>query len=325
MRILKSYSIVFFLLIINIPLWSDSLYDASVLEKNGEMDKAVDLYDLWLSENRTDPAFADILFHSASIIVSVDELLDFLFKYENFIENQEKQEYYAKIATVYELLFQNEKAAIYYKKAAINQQGIYNYKFYLKYLQVEYQMGKIPELSALNNMLLSNVTDSVYVDTLIFKAEILKYRGEISRAESLLQQSEFKEKYPELQLALWEIYLLQNNYAAISGVLSVMKSDFPRSIELSIMEDEIKKIPRLSDFFIQQDSSLMKSYIQVGSYRNEENIRIQSEKLKKKSFDFFYITEKNLTKIIVVDSGTAAALLNKLQLNGFSGFTIDYP
>jgi SPOR domain len=325
LRALPRYSLLIIFLITGHLVWSDPLYDASLFEREGNVSEAVRLYDQWLSENRVDSGFSDILFHCASIISSVDKSLEFLFKYENDVKDQNKQDYYLRIAQIYELIFQNKNASLYYEKASVNQEGNFNYEIYLKHLQLNYQMGEIPELSVLNDILLSNISSSVYVDALIFKTEILKYSGDLNRAESILQQSEHKGSFPEIQLALWEIYYLQNNYSAISSVLNYVKKQFPDSIELSIMEGEIRKLPRLSEFFIRKEEISDKTYIQVGSFSNSENVRHQSESLKAAGFDFFYIAKENITKIIVVDSISYDQLLSLLKLKGFNGFRINYP
>ena len=142
-------------------------------------------------------------------------------------------------------------------------------------------MGSIPEMSILNSILLSNVSSRTYVDSLIFKAELLKYGGELTDAESILQQRDYKNTYPEIGLALWEIYLLQDNLLAADQLFELMENEFPDSIELAIMKGEILKMIRLSDFFLTgiKSHNSVQSYVQVGSFSKQENIRALSEKL----------------------------------------------
>jgi len=325
LRALQRYSLLIILFIIRFPSWCDQLYDASLFEREGKVNSAIRLYESWLSENQSDPGFSDILFHCSSIISSTADSLEFLLKYEDDMQIEKKQDYYLRIAKIYELNFQKEEAARYYGKASINKAGNLNYEIYLKQLFLNYQMGDVPELTVLNNILLSNISSSVYVDALILKAEILKYRGDLRRAEMILQQSDYKLIHPEIHLALWEIYILENNNSAIADLLDFMKKEFPDSIELSIMKGEIGKLPRLSDFFINNESSEDKSYIQVGTFSNSENLRNQSQLLKSNGFDFFYVTKENLTKIIVVDTMSSEQLLNNLRSKGISGFRIQYP
>ena len=325
MRALQRYSLLLVIFIFSFPVWSDQLYDASLLEREGNIQKAIQYYDLWLSENQSDPGFSDILFHCSSIISSTDNSLEFLLKYEEYIKNENRQNYYYRIAQIYELNFQKEEAALFYGKAAVNQNDNINYEIYLKQLLLNYQMGDIPELTVLNNILLSQISRTVYADALILKSEILKYRGDLQRAELILQQSEYKFLYPEIHLALWDIYILLNNNSAISDLLKFMKNEFPDSIELSIMEGEIQRLPRLSDLFIKKEIPEEKSYVQVGTYSSSENIKVQSERLKSLGFDFFYIQNENLTKLIVVGNMSSEQLLNKLHSRNIEGFTIQYP
>ena len=104
-----------------------------------------------------------------------------------------------------------------------------------------------------------------------------------------------------------------------------MKTNFPDSIELSLMEGKVGALPRLSHFFLPSQSSPFQSYVQVGSFSNAENIKSLSDKLRLLNFDFFIITEKGLTKIIVTGNLPSDQLLTDLRAKGIEGFTIEYP
>jgi len=310
-------------------LVADTLYDASILEREGRIDDALVLYEQWLSENREDPDFTEILIYSASLISSVSDSLDFLFKHESFVNNEKRQIFNLRIARTYELIFQNYKAAEYYKKAARNRDGSLNYEYYLKYLSINYQQGNIPSMEIINNILLSETEEAVYIKALIFKAELLKYEGDNNGAIAILHQSEYLNIYPELQLALWEIHLLDNNYSAAAFILREMNEKFPDSIELQIMEGTVQKTTRISDLFLKSADSVPvrepdKAYIQVGSFSNMDNAESLSEDLKSNHFEYFHITIDNITKVIVSDSSSPESLLSRLKEKGFIGFTIDY-
>jgi hypothetical protein len=154
-----------------------------------------------------------------------------------------------------------------------------------------------------DTILLSNNDIQTYVKALIFKAELLKYSGDYNRAISILQQSEYRDFYPEILYALWEIYLLDNNISAANDIKDNLKNNFPDSIELSLIENKVDKMIRLSTLFLQSEEiESDKTYIQVGSFSNIENIENMSERLRQFHYDFFFIKKDNATKIIVVDT-----------------------
>lgn len=323
----QSYNLfIIFLLFLCRPVFSDILYDASVLERAGQLDNAVGLYESWLSDNKGDERFSEILFHCSSIIESVEDSLALLFKYEKYIVDTQLQTFNLYIAQTYELISQYSKSAEFYRKASKNSDGNINYDIFIKYILLNYQMGNVPAMSVLNSILLSNVSSRTYVDSLIFKAELLKYEGKLSEAEMILQQSNYKNSYPEIRLALWEIYLLQNNLSAAEYLLKTMENDFPDSVELAIMNGEILKMIRLSDFFLtgMLSPNSVKSYIQVGSFSKQENIRAFSEKLTEMELDYFYISKNNITKIIISSELPSSELLSQLKKEGIEGFSIDY-
>lgn len=317
------------LLFLGQTIVADTLYDASILEREGRIDEALVLYEKWLSESTKDPEFTDILIYSASLINSVSDSLDYLFKYESLVDIEKRQIFYLRIARTYELIFQNYRAAEYYKKASRNRDGSLNNKYYLKYLSMDYQHGNIPSMDIVNNILLSETDEVVHIKALIFKAELLKYDGKINEAIAILHQSEYLNTYPELQLALWEAHLLDNNFPAAAFIIKEMKDQFPDSIELKIMEGKIQKTARISDFFLEfsnpaPDNEPDKAYVQVGSFSNIENASDLSEDLKKYNFEYFLFTVGNITKVIVVDSTSPEFLLSRLREKGFDGFKIDY-
>jgi hypothetical protein len=187
-------------------------------------------------------------------------------------------------------------------------------------------MGEIPSVDVLNPILLSPDNTQVYTAALIFKAELLKYSGDINSAITLLEESVYKDDSPEIQLALWETYLLSNNIPAANEIIKYMKLHFPDSIELKIMKGDTTKLVRLSDFFITGggDINSEQHYIQIGTFSNPENITEVSKKLKDSGFEFFFIQENQNTKIIVVDSDPPEILLTRLRKEGFDGFMINY-
>ena len=322
-RLKASFLIIsFFFLSQNMQ--ADALYDASILERDGKISEALDIYKTWLSENSRDPRFTEILIYSASITESVDDSLKLLYQYENFVEKEKKQTLFLRIAQIYELTFRNYKASVYYEKASHNVNNTKNYAIYLKYLYIQFQMGNIPSLDEINNILLSNIDVQTFVDTLIFKADILKYNGEWEQAVTILQQSEYSHIYPEIQFALWELYLFNNDTGAAGLIISEMKKTFPDSIELNIMLGRIDRQIRLSDLFISGNSEPVYSYIQVGSFRNKDNLEAHSRRLSDSDFNFIYKKENNITKIIVFDSIPPGILLSKLREKGFDGFKINY-
>lgn len=306
-------------------IWSDTLYDATLLERSDRIGEAVVLYDEWLSENTDDERFTEILLHSASLIPSVEKTIQFLFKFENNIKSNGRQRYYLRLAQTYELLFRLEEASIYYGIASINPDGNRDYRIYLKYLQLKYQMGVIPDIAELNKILLSDIPEGVQVDALIFKSEIFKYRGDLRSAESILLQSEYKNNFPELYFALWELYSLYNDYTKMQKIVKILKSEFSDSVELSIIEGRIDQLPRLSNLFIERKTEIKLSYIQIGTFENPENVHSQSELLNSMGFDYFFIEEGKSTRIIVTGNTTPDHLLSELRSSGFDGFRIDYP
>ncbi len=325
MRILKTVSLIFFTFIISPYVRADNLYDASLFERDGRIEDAIPLYDQWLKDNIDDERFSEVLFHCASIIPSIEKTIQFLFTFENNIKERDKQNYYLRIAQIYELLFRTSEASIYYGIASTKIDGHRDYEIYLKHLQLEYQTGLVPDLKEINNILLSNLPPNVHVDALIFKSEIMKYNGDLTGSESILLRSEYRNSFPEIYYALWEIYLLQNDFTEIQKIVKILNADFPHSVELAIIEGDITELPRLSDYFIKNKQSVQLSYIQIGTFSNPENVRMQSELLKQYNFDFFYIEEGISTKIVVRADSLPEELLLKLKSKGFDGFKINYP
>jgi tetratricopeptide (TPR) repeat protein len=315
-----------FFFILGSAVIADTLYDAALMERSGRLEEAFQLYESWLIDNKDDPRFSDILFYTSSFITSVDMSLDFLIKFENDIDVKNRQRYYFRIAQLYEMSFQKYNASVYYEKASKNIDDTINFEYYLKFLTLNYQMGEIPSIDALNPILLSAKNTQVYTAALIFKAELLKYNGEMNSAITILEQSVYKDNSPEIQLALWDLYLLSNNIPAANEVIKTMKLHFPDSIELKIMKGDITKLVRLSDFFLTAGETVNSElyYIQVGTFSNPENISEVSRQLKDSGFEFFLIEENQNRKIIVVDSDLPENLLARLRKIGFDGFRINY-
>ena len=318
-----SLYIIFILFPVNLVM-ADMLYDASQLEREGKYNEAINLYDSWLEEHKEDPRFLEVLFHSSSIIDTIDETLNFLKKYEDRVTSLKQQQLFLRIAQTYELAFQNEDASIYYEKASRKSDSNLDYEIYLKYLMLNYQLGKISQIEEINNILLSKLNTGTYVDALIFKSELLKYQREYNLAINILQQDPLKNLYPEIHFALWEIHLLNNDLSSAQNTMDVVKKNFPDSIEYGVMKGLIRRIPRLSNYFIGVSIQQTQSYIQVGSFSNPGNLQTISHSLDIYNYDYFYIQENNLTKVIVSDNLSSEELLIKLKSHGFEGFKINY-
>ena len=319
---IKFIYVIVILTLFDTSLFANPLEDASQMERDGKQVAAINLYRQWLSSNLTDPKFTEILMYTVSVEPSVDKSLKDLIKYEEYIHIEKKQSYYLRIAQLYELIFNINKASIYYKKASHNKNGILNVPIFLKHLQMNYQLGEIPDIRIINDILLSNIDREYHVNALIFKSEIFKYNNDYNSALTILKESEYKNIYPEIMLALRDLYLWNNDFNSAKKIIQEAERIFPDSIEYKIMKGDVTRIVRLSDFFLNRIDS--KSYIQVAVFSNQKNVDVLCEKLKKNDFNYFLITENLNTKIIVEDSIPADDLMTLLKEKGFTGFKVDY-
>lgn len=315
---------------------ADPLYDASVLEKAGAYDKAIPIYEEWLEENSGDIRFSDILFHSASIAGSVENSISLLLRFADSLSAEGRVKTYLEVARLYELTFRYSAAADYYRSASLTGRSKPVPEIHLKYLLLRYQAGEIPEDREIDAILMSDISRETYMDALIFKAELLKYREEWDESERVLVQSRYSNLYPEIQYALWELYRLRGNRSEADRVLAYMKNTFPDSVELSLMEDEAEIIPRLSDFFLTSPSEVQvdpvaedepkpNTYIQVGVFSSQSNASALREELLLAGFESMSVSDEGKTKVVVIDFRASDLVLRDLKSKGFQGFRIDSP
>ncbi|MBN2656920.1 MAG: SPOR domain-containing protein [Spirochaetales bacterium] len=324
--------LLFFLFFSIYHLFSDPLYDASVLEKEGKGVEALKIYTQWLSDNRTDLRFLDILTKTAMLSEDVDKAISI---YLNFVTNSEgsiRKNIYEQIGLLYELSFRNSYAADYYRMAAISVDPP-DPILLLRSMKLYYQSGQIPDDREIDSLLMKDLDSDSYVDALLFKAELLIYRGEWNTAEDVLLQSSYSNLYPVIQFTLWEIYMRTDNRKEAARIFDFMKETYPDSIELAIMTDHVNKIPRISDFFLstgyresiniqQTVVSETPVYIQAGVFSKESNAVDLSESIEEAGFDSFIVRNGRNYRVLV-KGGTS--LLQSLKEKGFDGFITEYP
>lgn len=328
----KKLLILFPILLFSVPVGAeDILGEASILEKAGKFDEAAQLYREWLENNPSDIRYTDILLHGSSLISQIDKSISFLLDHIVYLSVEDSVTVYREVADLYSLSFRLSEAADYYRMAARMKGENPDPELMLEYYKLKYQAGEIPDNSELNSLLMSDLSPRLYVDILIFKAEILKSQDDFTEAIELLIRSPYSSIYPEVQYALWELYGLERNAAAQQRIVSFLRNSFPGSVELSLIEGSVKKVPRLSDFFLGTETlplsvqETAQYYIQTGVFRREENARLLKEDLQNKGFNVIIYNDRGSNRVIVTGEESPDILLSRLREKGFSGFKIDYP
>ncbi len=319
---LRTNRFIIIFVFFHFSLFADTLDDASEKERDGNLEIALVLYDNWLSMNTSDSRFSEILFYRTSLEVSIEKSLEILLSYEQWVVDNKKQGYYLRIAELYELIFNIQEASFYYEKAFNNIDGTRNIATYVRYLHLRYQLGDIPDINSINNILLGNIDTVTYVNALLLKSEILKHNNEFDSALLILINSEYKNLYPEIMLAIWDLYIWKNDLILADTVFQSVKKIYPDSIEYKIMKGDIKKISKLSDFFYK--NQICKSYVQVGAFQNKTNADILCDNLRISGFSSLLINENKTIKVIVEDIIPANELLHILEKKGYKGFIINY-
>lgn len=333
---LRHKLLLIFLLYCGYYVGADPLYDASVLEKAGAYDKALPIYVKWLEENSGDLRFSDILFHSASIAGGVDDSIGMLLNYSDYLSEDDQIKANIEIARLYELTFRYSSAADYYRTASLTGRTKPDPVIHLKYLLLRYQAGEIPVDRDVEAILMSDIPRETYIDALIFKAELLKYRGDWDESERILVQSQYSNLYPEIQYALWELYRLTGNRTEANRIIEYMRSSFPDSVELSLMEDGAFPLPRMSDFFLvspieterefsAEEEPEVNTYIQVGVFTSLSNASALREDLLSAGFESISVSDEGKTKVIVIDIRAVDIVMRELRAKGFQGFRVESP
>lgn len=326
-------SFLFFFCIFLVPLLgSDLLDDAAERENSGDLSGAVKLYDSWLDNNVGNSRYLEILFHGASLISDADQSISFLLAHSESLKGNDLKKVQGEVAKLYELSFKLSSAADYYLMASKSVDGSRDPSLYLKYLKLRYQCGEIPSDSEINSILLGPGSESLHVDALIFKAEVYKFKGKLDEAVNTLLNYPSGNLHPAIQLKLWEIFKLEKNSTEADRIYLYMKNQFPESIEFSMMNNSIGKIPRLSDYFqsgedIDKPSAEEKvmCYIQTGVFVKEEYAQELKADLQNDGFKTIMISEGGKYKILVLGNESAESVLSKLRKKGYSGFSVNSP
>ncbi|MBB6478560.1 SPOR domain-containing protein [Spirochaeta isovalerica] len=313
------------------PLFSDPLYDASILEKEGKTEEAFRIYSRWLKDNTEDSRFSDILFKSAALAGDADGAISLYLGFASILSGSVLHDLYEQVGMLYELTFRYSYAADYYRMAA-GSVSPSDSEMLLRAMKLLYQTGEIPTDRDIDALLMKDLSPDIYVDALLFKAELLVYRDEWEKAEEILIQSRYSNLYPAIQLALWDIYRRTNNNQEARRVVDFMIETYPDSVELAIMKGRIKKMTRLSDFFLSLEDVTTENpepatepdvYIQTGAFSREDNARELALSLETSGFDV--ITSRDGTVYKVYVTGDSPDLLQKLKTKGFDGFITDSP
>jgi len=270
-----------------------------------------------------------VLFKAGGIVGNADEAIFLYLRHSSSRTGPVARELYSQIALLYELTSRYSAAAEYYNRAAGSVEPS-DPGLTLRYLQLRYQMGDIPEDRELDALLMRDLSHQVYVDALMLKAEVLFYREDWGRAEKILVQSRFSNLYPEIQLALWELYKRTGNEAEKNRVFDFVRSTYPDLVERAIMEGRIEKKVRLSDFFLSQVIRDNQSEIpppeveqplivvQTGVFSKRDNAELMVQNLRSLGFSARIAERDSLYKVLV--EGKSPNTLQDLKIRGFEGF-----
>jgi tetratricopeptide (TPR) repeat protein len=303
-------------------LYGNSLGEAAEYEKKGEYEKAFYYYGKWLEENNSDNRFSDVLFKAASLVDNSDKTIDFYLNYIDSVHGPDLIRLYYEVARLYEMTFRYSFAADYYRMA-LNASTESLPELELHLLRLLYQSGDIPDTSRIDALLMADISPDIYVDALLFKAEVLQYQNQSAKAEEILIQSRYSNLYPEIQYSLWEIYNRTGNHSESQRVLSFMQETYPDSVELALMEGRTEKMTRMSDFFL-SESDPEQIYVQTGVFSRRDYALVLKGNLRNMGFNAIIVESESLFKVLV--SGTdRESLLNRLKENGIEGFIADYP
>lgn len=328
MIIRRLFKISFCLLIFSFfPLYGDNLGEATESERLGDYEKAFYFYKQWLDHNSSDSRFKDVFFKAAPLAENTEKMINFYLKYADKLSGHDLFRLYYEVAQLYELTFRYSFAADYYRMA-LNESNENHPELQLHILKLLYQSGFIPEMEKIDALFNAEMPPDFYVDTLIFKAEILQYQGQFDEAENILIQSSYSDINPEIQFSLWEIYKRTDNNFEADRVFRFMHDNFPDSVELSIMEGRTGKMARLSDFFLKSTVPLILKnddvYIQIGIFSLRDNALILKNNLKDLGFDSLIVQADSFYKVLI-HGPDKKTLLDKLKNVGIKGFTVNYP
>lgn len=332
MKTILRNSFFLFLFLSAFPVFSlsgeDLLYQAGLLEKEKKYSEALNLFESWLKENRTDSAYKEILFRGASLLSDVNKSITFLLEYGSSLEDSDKVSLYTEVARLYEISFRPGSASDYYLMAYRESPPVPRQDLFLKYLKLRYQSGEIPGESQLDILLDNSVPLLTRIDAYLFKAEILKNQSLYKEAIDLLSRVENNRDFPALQYMLWDLYRLDGSSSSMKEILQFMKKNYPGSVELALMEGEVQRVPRLSDFFAvnsRPETSPERVFAQVGAFSSEENSLALIRSLEEDGFYTAKLSDGGKIKVLAGDDLSPAELLDRLNKKGYSGFIVEYP
>lgn len=312
------YSVIFIL--ISAPLYGQLLHDASSFEKEGKYEEAIDLYSQWLNENPENPIFRETLLKVASLFEDMDSSTNFLLNHVDSLSDSEAASVYGEIALQYEMTNHLSEAADYYRIASEYGDNL-THSYYLKYLSLIFESGNFPSQEEVDAILFRLNRPEDISKALIYKARVLHQENKIRQAIELLRQYNLSNLFSQMQFALWELLIADEQWENAESVREHMSYSFPDSVELLLIDQRIERIPRLSYLFstkpmLEEDIK----YIQVGVFSSSQNAENLKRELSMAGFKSFIHTDSGLKKVMILVHGEVEIELESLKNLGYEGF-----
>jgi len=319
-----------------------NIEDARTAYKNGNSRESLNLYNQWLNRNPDSNDFYKVLIEISKNKGDIFLITEILEQHiDNVFDINNKKLLFVKIAQLYELTSNLNKAQLYYQKASLIFLDNIDYKLLLKSAELLLLQGDYFKAeSQLKEVLINNTEKNISIH-----ANILYVALSIINSDNINDYSFLSSEDPQSLYIAYLITKLNPELETTINLKNKIIKEFKASPEAALIQKKILEIPNIlislgllnnssdidSNIIIKDTSVSIETHpymIQAGSFRDEENAHYLKLDLKESGFDAIVeeqlINNINYYKVILylLTEDNINQTMKELKKKGFEGFPI---
>ncbi len=317
---------------------SADIRDARESYRNGDTDGALLQYDDWLNSHIDSDEFNSVLFEVSGLKGDINNICRLLETQIKFVKpGRQKVLLYERLAQLYELGSNLQKAQLGYQNAALASLDSVDYKSLLQSALLLIMEGKMMLAESQLKEIIANSSD-IQISTLANQYYVI-----LKILNSLPKQKLISiDESPESLYLAYLVAKANDDLQTAANLKEQITDKFPLSPNSKLITGKIDALPNIITSFDLLKTELTETankvpdntqihadfIIQVGSFKDPENAHFLALDIKK--YNFLPVVEEqtiNSTKYYKVllyfeDEGSMVIALSKLKQKGFDGFPI---
>ena len=276
-------------------LFADARREAQALERQGEIDRAIELYRFWIAENPAHPDVAEVVIHAASLYDDPLEVIAFLEHFGGSLRHSNRSRVYARVAGLQASLGLPAEAARNFGRAAETGGGDVH-RWRLESLTLRFSLGNDVRSEAL--VMRNSENPLIAGDAAAVAALVLARNGKTGEAVSELKA--FERRSPAYWLVLARLSAYSGDLESQREAISALENAYPGSANLYVAQARVLEWVSPSTL-VTASQQPNRDPVQVGAFSSRSRAAAFRTELENHGFTAWMEQENELWKVVVHD------------------------